>query len=341
MAQEERYKKITANWDQIRKFFIEAFLQTSQQAGEWIVLDLDGSDDPLHGDQLGKFFHGYYRHYCYYPLFIFCGRQLLTARLRRSNIGDTVGALDELEMIVPRIREQWPDRKILLRGDSGFSTDQLMSWCEHWDVFYLFGQARNSRLEEKVSQQMRDAEAAYEETGLPTRFFTEFSYQTRTSWSRSRRVVAKAEYLPDGPNRRFVVTNIPASRMDPEEVYQETYCQRGEAENRIKEHQTQLFSTRTSTHWMESNQMRLWLSSLAYSMMNLLRERGLKGTELERAYPTTIRERLLRLAAQVKVSVRRVAVSLTSSYPFQGMFRKVYRQIRQLEPISRPRPAPV
>lgn len=340
MEEGERYKKITANWEQIRRFFIEAFLQTSRQAEEMIVLDLDGSDDPLHGDQLGKFFNGYYRHYCYYPLFIFCGKHLLTARLRRSNIGDTEGALDELEMIIPRIREQWPDREILLRGDSGFSTDELMNWCENNHVLYVFGQARNSRLEQEVEGAMRDAEAAYEECALPTRIFTEFSYKTRTSWSRPRRVVAKAEYLPKGPNRRFVVTNIPASRMGPEELYQELYCGRGEAENRIKEHQTQLFSTRTSTHWMESNQMRLWLSSVAYTMMNLLRERGLPGTELENSYPCTIRERLLKVAAEVKVSVRRVAVSFTSSYPFGRMFRKVYRQIRRLPHRRRPRPAP-
>lgn len=337
---EQRYKKITANWKQIRQFFIEMFLQTSQQVGEQIVLDLDGSDDPLHGDQLGKFFHGYYDHYCYYPLFIFCGKHLLAARLRRSNIGDTEGALDELEMIVPRLQEQWPEKQILLRGDSGFSTDDLMCWCEQNGVKYVFGQGSNSRLKQEVSEQMRDAEAAYEECALPTRFYRSFSYRTLQSWSRSRRVVGKAEYLPDGPNCRFVVTNVPASQMDAQALYEGLYCGRGRAENRIKEHQTQLFSTRTSTHWMESNQMRLWLSSVAYTMMNLLREKGLAQTELEGAYPATIRERLLKVAAEVKVSVRRVALSFASSYPFQGLFRKVFRQIRRLDPRPRPRPAP-
>lgn len=340
--EQKRYKKITANWDAIRDFFIETFLQvfTQEQTDRWIVLDLDSSDDPLFGDQLGKFFHGYYRHYCYLPLFIFCGRHLLSARLRRSNIGDTEGVVEELERIVPQLQEQYPNKRIVLRADSGFSSDEVMSWCERHNVWYVFGMGCNSRLKKAISEQMDKAETEQNETGEPTRKWRDFTYRTRDSWSRERRLIGKAEYLPEGPNRRFIVTNIPIEQTEGQELYEDFYCGRGEMENRIKEHQTQLFSTRTSTHWIESNQMRLWFSSVAYTVIDLLRESGLGGTELETAYPGTIRNRLLKIAGRVKVSVRRVAVSLSSSYPFQQLFRTVHRNLSQLTAPPRPEPAP-
>jgi len=339
---DRRYEKIAPEPERMGAFFVETFLQVAEEPEGQIVLDLDASDDPLHGDQLGKFFHGYYDHYCFFPLFIFCGTHLLTARLRRSNIGDAEGAVDELKRIVPLIRRRWPDVRIVVRGDSGFSTDELMSWCESHGLRYVFGMARNCRLEAEVAPQMGDAQAAYEETALPTRFYRDFSYRTRESWSRRRRMVGKAEYLPRGPNSRFVVTNIPASEVGARAVYEKRYCGRGRMENRIKEHQTQLFSTRTSTHWMESNQLRLWFSSVAYTLMDLLRTYGLKDTEMESAEPATLRTRLLKIGARVKVSVRRVLVSLASGFPLAGLFRQAYSNLRDLSsPHLRPDPAPI
>ena len=337
---DSRYKKITADWKALSTFFTRSFVRCVPEPEGPIILDLDSSDDPLHGDQLGKFFHGYYRHYCYLPLFIFSGGHVLAARLRPSDIGDTRGAVDELELIVPLIRRRWPERQIIARGDSGFSTDELMSWCDQNRVDYLFGMARNSRLEEALAPEMNEARAGYEETALPTRFFGDFTYRTRTSWSRRRRMVGKAEYLQKGPNPRFVVTSIPPEQMGAQELYEELYCARGEMENRIKEHQTQLFSTRTSTHWMESNQLRLWFSSVAYTLMHLLRTYGLEDTELESAEPETIRRRLLKIGALLSVTVRRVWISLSSSFPLREVFRQAHRKLERAQPAFDP-PLPV
>jgi len=339
-----RYKKILARSENMRRFFVECFTEHYRHEDGPLILDLDGSDDPLHGDQLGKFFHGYYDCYCYLPLFVFCGKYLLSARLRRSNIGDAEGAVEELEMILPILRRRWPKREIIVRGDSGFSNEELMRWCEDREINYVFGLSRNQRLQRAVAVEMEEARKLHEKTGLPARIYRDFGYKTLKSWSRTRRVVGKAEYLAKGANHRFVVTNILRHRKAGRDLYEKTYCGRGDMENRIKEHQTQLFSTRTSTHRMESNQLRLWWSSVSYMLMNLLREYGLKDTELEFAYVSTIRNKLLKIGARVKVSRRRVSISCCSSFPFKRLFRQVVDNIRCVvlpPPEPRPRAAPV
>lgn len=339
-----RYKKILARWDKIRPVFVRCFTQYYTDEEGPLILDLDGSDDPLHGDQMGKFFHGYYDHYCYFPLFVFCGKHLLSARLRRSNIGDAEGAVDELKMIIPILRERWPERRIIVRGDSGFSNEELMKWCEQNQLKYVFGLSRNPRLERAVATEMDEAKALYEETGLPARVYSDFGYKTLKSWSRTRRVVGKAEYLSKGTNHRFVVTNLLKKYKEAGDLYENTYCPRGDMENRIKEHQVQLFSTRTSTHRMESNQLRLWWSSMAYTLMNLLREYGLKNTQLSSAYVSTIRDKILKIGARVKVSTRRVKISCSSSFPFKDLFCRVVENIRRIAlppPVPRSRAAPI
>jgi hypothetical protein len=308
---------------------VDIFLEAHATPPEEIVLDLDATDDPLYGHQEGRFFHGYYGHYCYLPLYIFCGEHLLCARLRSSNIDASAGSLDEVKRIVKQIRESWPEARIILRADSGFCRDEIMKWCEEAGnkVDYLFGLARNQRLRKLIDAEMTQAAAEHGKTNKAARVFTEFVYQTLDSWNCARRVIAKAEHLDKGENPRFVVTSLSVERMAAQPLYEDLYCARGEMENRIKE-QFSLFSDRTSTAFLRSNQLRLYFSSIAYLLMHGLRRLGLQGTEMAKAQCATIRLKLLKIGAQISVSVRKVWVALASSYPYPALFASVYKQLR-------------
>jgi hypothetical protein len=323
-----RYKKIVADADAIDRLFVEVFLQAHATPPTQLVLDLDATDDPLHGHQEGRFFHGYYEEYCYLPLYIFCGEHLLCARLRTADHGEAYGALDELVRIINQIREAWPHVRILVRGDSGFCRDEIMAWCEAHDVDYLFGLAKNSRLLERIEQPLADAHARYLGTGVAARVFVELRYRTLDSWSCERRVVAKAEWLAKGANPRFVVTSLTEHAREGQALYEEDYCGRGDMENRIKEQQLWLFADRTSTALLPSNQLRLYFSSVAYLLLSALRRLGLAGTEMANAQCGTMRLRLLKIGALVRVTVRRVWVSLASSYAWREVFAGVYANLR-------------
>lgn len=327
VAAGERYKKVEVEAAAVEQLFVELFLQAYPVPPEEIVLDLDATDDPVHGRQEGRFFHGYYDAYCYLPLYIFCGEHLLGAKLRPSNIDASAGALDELERIVGQIRARWPKVRIIVRGDSGFCRDEIMRWCEQNGVDYVLGLARNARLVALVKEALAQAEALHDETGEPARLFVEVAYRTLESWSRSRRVVAKAEHLDKGPNPRFVVTSLGG---EARVLYEDLYCARGEMENRIKEQQLQLFADRTSAATMRANQTRLWFSSVAYTLIEALRRLGLAGTELARAQCETIRRTLLKIGARTEVSVRRIWVSLSESCPVAELFVRVWHNLRRL-----------
>jgi hypothetical protein len=323
----DRYKKISYDSEVIDALLVNLFLESFTKAPEEIVLDLDATDSPLYGGQENRFFHGYYKHYCYLPLYIFAGEHLLCARLRPSNIDAAAGSLEEVERIVKQIRIRWPRVRIILRADSGFCRDNLMSWCEGNEVDYVFGFARNDRLQKRLEPQMEEAAAEHARTKQPARVFTEFPYRTRDSWSAERRVVAKAEQLEGKKNPRFVVTSLPSEQWPARKLYEEFYCVRGDMENRIKE-QLSLFSERMSTATMRANQLRLYLSSMAYVLVQSLRRLGLKGTEMARAQVNTIRLRLLKIGAEVRISVRRVLLSMTSAYPHQALFQTVWSNLR-------------
>jgi len=327
-AAELRYKKIIMKPEEIDGLFVDVFLQAHSEAPEEIVLDVDATDDPLHGNQEGRFFHGYYMNYCYLPLYIFCGEFLLGARLRPSNIDASEGTVEELERIVGQIRAAWPEVKIIVRGDSGFCRDNIMSWCEARKVDYVFGFAKNERLKRIIAEELKRAQHQYEETKQASRIFKDFRYQTRESWTQERRVVAKAEHLDKGSNPRFVVTSIEMEKMDAQTLYEELYCQRGDMENRIKEQQLWLFADRTSAGKMRANQIRLYFSSVAYVLMQALRRLGLKGTQLAAAQCNTIRLKLLKVGAQVKITVRKVWISLAGGYPHADLFYQVFRNLQ-------------
>lgn len=329
VAHDERYKKIKLDAARVEALLVELFLQAHPTAPSAIVLDLDATDDRLHGRQEGRFFHGYYDAYCYLPLYIFCGDHLLGATLRPSNIDASAGALDERARIVAQIRARWPAVHIIVRADSGFCREPIMRWCEHNGVDYVLGLARNARLVGLVADALAQAKALYDETAQPARVFTEFMYRTRESWGRPRRVVAKAEHLDKGANPRFIVTSLGG---EARVLYEELYCARGDMENRIKEQQLALFADRTSAATMRANQLRLWFSSVAYTLMNALRRLALVGTELARAQCDTIRCRLLKIGARITVSVRRVWVSLSESCPVAELFWRVWRALRRLRP---------
>ena len=302
------------------------------RTSEEIVLDLDATDDPVHGNQEGRFFHGYYGHYCYLPLYIFCGEHLLGARLRPSNIDASAGSQEELERIVTQIRQTWPDVKITMRGDSGFCREELMAWCEGHQVDYVLGLAKNERLKAEIAPELQQAAAAYAATGQAARVFKEFTYQTRESWSRARRVIAKAEHLEKGANPRFVVTSLSGEDWEARRLYEELYCARGEMENRIKE-QLALFADRTSTALLRSNQVRLYFSSVAYLLMEALRRLGLEGTELARAQCATIRLKLLKIGALIRVTVRKIWVSLAGGYAYVEVWARIWSRL-QLLPLK-------
>jgi hypothetical protein len=325
-----RYKKIVYQSEALDQLLVDLFLESFPQPPSRLEVDLDATDDPVHGNQEGRFFHGYYREYCYLPLYIICDEFVLCARLRRSNIDASEGALEEVLRIVAQIRNKWPEVEIILRGDGGFCRDAIMSWCEENRVGYVFGLAKNKRLRKIIGKQLQQAKVQFEETKTAARVFTEFSYKTRKSWKRKRRVVAKAEHLEKGANPRFVVTSLSAEQMEARALYEELYCARGEMENRIKEQQLGLFADRTSTEWMRSNQLRLYFSTFAYQLMQGLRRLGLQGTEMAQAQCQTIRLKLLKIGAQIRVTVRKVWLSLAAGYPFAKIFAEVYHNLRSL-----------
>lgn len=332
-----RYKKIVARHSDIEDFFVDAFLQVHSTPRKRIVLDLDATDDPLHGHQLGRFFHGYYKSYCYLPLYIFCGSHLLSAKLRPADIDAAAGSVKQLDRIVKQIRIEWPDVQIVIRGDSGFCRDNIMSWCEANGVDFILGLAKNARLKRILGKELHEAKQQFEATGEPARVYKDFRYRTRKSWNRERRVIGKAEHLAKGENPRFVVTSLPLEKFDASTIYEKEYCPRGDMENRIKEQQLYLFADRTSASTMRANQLRLWLSSVAYVLVNTLREFGLKGTQFEKAQCHTIRLKLFKVGAAICVTVRKVWFSLSKSYPYKETFNRVFENLKAL-PVLRPSP---
>lgn len=322
------YHKISHDPAAIEGLFVELFLEAHKEPPKQITLDLDATDDPLHGDQEGRFFHGYYKGYCYLPLYIFCGRHLLAAKLRRSNIDGAAGSVEETARIVAQIRARWPETRILLRADSGFAREALMAWCEAHGVDYLFGLARNQRLAAEIAAELTEAKAASAAAdGAPARRFKDFMWVTRDSWSRRRRVVAKAEWTQGEANPRFVVTSLPAAEVAAKPLYEKLYCARGEMENRIKECQLDLFADRTSAHPMRANQLRLWFASMAYVLICALRRIALHGTALARATCGSIRLKLLKIGALVRISVRRVKIAMASSHPWQRQWALAYQRL--------------
>jgi len=326
-----RYKKIVAEAEKIDDLMVDVYIQGQPTAPDEVVLDVDATDDPLYGNQEGRFFHGYYAEYCYLPLYIFCGEYLLCARLRAANEEPASGVRQELERIVKKLREVWPGVRIIVRGDSGFCRDEIMSYCESHDKLdYVLGLAKNSRLNKQIEAEMAEARQIQQATEKPARVFKDFRYRTRHSWSCERRVVGKAEYLAKGENPRFVVTSISSEEKDARILYEDFYCARGDMENRIKEQQLGLFADRTSTAWMPSNQLRLYFSSFAYILMQRLRRWGLHGTELAQAQCDTIRLKLFKIGAQIQVTVRKVWISFSESYPYLSLFQKVFARLQQI-----------
>ena len=327
----DRYHRIGHDAGAIEELFVDLFLEAHETAPARIILDLDATDDPIHGRQEGRFFHGYYDCYCYLPLYIFCGDHLLAAKLRRSNIDASAGATEEIARIVERIRARWPRVKILLRADSGFAREALMAWCEANKVDFLFGLARNARLVDHIHIDLAWAEDEAERTGHPARRFADFRWRTLDSWSRKRRVVAKAEWMPRrgeaGANPRFVVTSLPATEVGARTLYERLYCARGDMENRIKECQLDLFADRTSAATMRANQLRLWFASMAYVLLAALRRMALAHTRLDKATCGTIRLTLLKIGAQVTRSVRRVRVAMASAYPYADVFALAHARL--------------
>lgn len=333
MPDKNSYKKIIIDPEKAERYFVDMFLQAHDEPPTEIVIDLDATDDPLHGNQEGRFFHGYYKNYCYLPLYIFCGEFMLCAKLRRSNIDAAAGSVKELERIVSQIRARWPAVKIIIRGDSGFCREPIMAWCEQHRVDYVLGLAKNSRLKTAIAEELEQAKKQQEETQKAARVFKDFYYQTLDSWTRQRRVIGKAEHLSGGANPRFVVTSLSVEKWNAQALYEKLYCARGDMENRIKEQQLYLFADRTSTHYMGANQIRLWFSSVAYVLMQALRRMGLKGTELAKAQCHTIRLKLLKIGAVVRITVRKVWVSFSEAYPYADIFRRVVANIRQWRPL--------
>lgn len=328
--EKSRYKKIVADGGKIDELMITLFIESYRSPPSEVVLDVDATDDPLYGNQEGKYFHGYYAEYCYLPLYIFSGEHLLCARLRQANEDPASGVLQELKRIVKKLREKWPTVRIILRGDSGFCREEIMSYCEGESLDYVLGLAKNSRLIKQIDAEMAQAKQIHQITQQAARVFRDFRYRTRKSWSCERRVVGKAEYLAKGENPRFIVTSMASEEKQARELYEDFYCARGDMENRIKEQQLGLFADRTSTSWIRSNQLRLYFSSFAYILMHALRRVGLEGTELAKAQCDTIRLKLFKIGAQIQVTVRKVWLSFSESYPYLKLFQQVLARLQQL-----------
>lgn len=333
-ASDERYKKIAASPEGMDRLMVECLLDSYAQPPESIWLDLDATDDPIHGHQEGRFFHGYYGHYCYLPLYIFSGEHLLCARLRPSDIDASQGSVEELTRIVAQIRARWPETRMIMRGDCGFCRESIMAWCENNGVDFVLGLAKNKRLLKMSLRWRLRAQQEFLNSAEPARVFGELRYRTRESWSRKRRVVVKAEHLAKGANPRYVVTSLRTEQADARCLYEERYCARGDMENRIKEQQLELFADRTSTQTMRANQIRLYFSSFAYILLCALRRLGLKGSDLERAQPGTIRLRLLKVGARVRISVRQIRISFSQSFPAQALFIRALHAIRGAVPVA-------
>ena len=319
-----RYHKVSHNPIAIKRLMVDLFLEAHDRAPSEIILDLDATDDPVHGAQDGRFFHGYYDCYCYLPLYVFCGRHLLDAKLRRASLDAADGAVEAVARIVAQIRRRWPKVRILVRADSGFARDALMAWCEANGVHFLFGLAKNDRLIGMIAGELAQAEAKSRRTGKPARTFKEFRWTTRDSWSRERRVVAKAEFTEGEANPRFVVTSLTRAACKPKYLYEKLYCARGEMENRIKECQLDLYADRTSAHTMRANQLRLWFASMAYVLLCALRRIGLVHTQFARASCGAIRLKLLKIGALVRTSVRRIKLAMPSAFPYQAEYRAAH-----------------
>ena len=326
-----RYKKIMADADRLEALLIEEGVKAIPRKSRRIVLDFDATDDPLHGAQEGAFFHGYYREYCYLPLYCFCGSIPLLARLRDAKRDASEGTVDALEKIVPAIRRRFGGKvSIIVRADSGFSREAIMEWCEKHRVGYCVGLARNPRLQEDLAAAFESLREQLEtgELRVPCRLYRDFQYRTLESWSRKRRVVGKAEVLEKGNNPRFIVTNLPKGEWEAQSLYEDFYCARGDMENRIKEQQLDLFADRTSTGWMASNQLRLWFSAFAHLMLSQLRSEVLKGTALAQATLGTIRLKLFKIAARIRVSCRRIRLELASAYPYRDTFARAWANLQ-------------
>jgi len=322
-----RYHKISHDAAAIEGLFVDLFLEAHRRAPKQIVLDLDATDDPLHGEQEGRFFHGYYGNYCYLPLYVFCGRHLLAAKLRPSNIDAAAGSVEEVARIVGQIRRRWPAVRVLLRADSGFVREELMAWCEASGVDFLFGLARNDRLVDAITGELAEAAAESRRTGKPARRFKDFMWTTRKSWSRRRRVIAKAEWTQGEANPRFLVTSLGPQENEARYLYETVYCARGEMENRIKECQLDLFADRTSTATMRANQLRLWFAAMAYVLICALRRIALDNTQFAKATCGTIRLKLLKIGALVRISVRRITLAMSSACPYQQEFAAAHRTL--------------
>jgi hypothetical protein len=322
-----RYHKISHDPVAIERLFVTLFLEAQKTPPQQIILDLDATDDPLHGRQEGRFFHGYYDCYCYLPLYIFCGDQLLAAKLRPANIDGSAGAVEEIARIVAQIRTRWPATRIILRADSGFARDALMAWCEANGVDFIFGLARNARLTRTIGAELVEAREESQTTGAPARRFKGFSWTTRRSWSRPRRVIAKAEWTQGEANPRFIVTSLTATDGDSRQLYEDIYCARGEMENRIKECQMDLFADRTSTGAMKANQLRLWFASMAYVLTESLRRIALQSTDLANASCGTIRRKLFKIGALVTISVRRIKLAMASGCPYKATFATAHQAL--------------
>lgn len=329
----ERYKKISVDHAAVDRLFVELYVQAHATPPTEITLDLDATDDPVHGAQEGRFFQGFYGHYCYLPLYIFAGEHLLCARLRPGSVDASAGATDELARIVAQLRTAWPDVRIVVRADSGFCRDALLTWCEAHAVDYVIGLARNTRLVAAIGGALRRAHRTCVATEAPDREFVDFTYRTRRGWTRVRRVVAKAEVLPglESPkeNPRFVVTSLAPDVLDAQPLYEQLYCARGDMENRLKEQQLMLFADRTSTATLRANQLRLTFSAVAYTLLAALRRLGLAGTALAQAQCTTIRLTLLKIGARLRITVRKVWVALASGCPHADLFARVHANLRR------------
>jgi hypothetical protein len=327
VARTTRYHKISYSAPAIDSLLVSLYVEAHAEPPKWIVLDLDATDIPLYGHQPQRFFHGYYDSYCYLPLYIFAGDQLLGVRLRPANQDAAAGSVEEVARMVAQLRRSWPEVKIILRADSGFCRENLMGWCEANQVDYAFGLQRNQRLRRIIGRQMHQAHVEHQTTGKAARLFTEFDYRTHKSWSLSRRVIAKAEYLDKGENPRFVVTSLSAEQWPAQDLYEKFYCARGEMENRIKE-QMCLFADRLSTDEMRANQLRLYFSALAYTLVEALRRLALKGTEWAESQVDTIRRKLFKIGAIVRLSVRRVVLEMSSAYPWKDLYARAYSALR-------------
>jgi hypothetical protein len=328
----DRYHKISHDGAAIDQLFLDVFKEAYAAPPKVIVLDPDATDVALHGNQEGRHFHGFYDSYCYLPLYIFCGRHLLCARLRPSSVDAATGIREEIARIVAFIRKHWPETTIVVRADSGFCRDELMAWCEDNNVHFVLGCAKTAPLVAEIKAELAEAEAEHKTTGRPTRRFKSFDWTTRESWTRARRVVGKAEWTEGAANPRFIVTSLDAEVIDARALYEDVYCKRGEMENRIKETQSDLFGDRMPATTMRANQLRMYFSALAYVLMCALRRIALAGTELERATCATLRLRLLKIGAQVTISVRRVKIALATSCPWRELFETAHERLCRAVP---------